>query len=113
MLAILAQWILSAIALIVVSRLVPGFHVTGLGPALIASLVIGLLNATLGFVLKIITFPLSILTLGLVMLVINALMIELASSIVRGFHVQGFWPAFWGGIVLSLIGMLIRAILKE
>jgi len=70
-------------------------------------------NATLGFVLKIITFPLSILTLGLVLLVINALMIELASSIVRGFHVQGFWPAFWGGIVLSLIGMLIRAILKE
>jgi len=113
MLALLAQWILSAIALIVVSKLVPGFDVHGLGPALIASLVIGLLNATLGFLLKIITFPLSILTLGLFLLVINALMIELASGIVPGFKVYGFWPAFWGGIVLSLLGMLIRAIVKD
>jgi putative membrane protein len=113
MLALLAQWLLSAIALIVVAKIVPGFHINGLGPALIASLVIGLLNATLGFILKIITFPLSILTLGLFLLVINALMIELASSFVRGFHVHGFWPAFWGAIVLSLLGMLIRAILRD
>jgi putative membrane protein len=113
MLALLAQWLLSAIALIIVSRIVPGFHVVGLGPALIASLVIGLLNATLGFFLKIITFPLSILTLGLFLLVINGLMIELASDIVRGFIVQGFWPAFWGGVVLSLLGMLIRAVVKD
>ncbi|MGD0910339.1 MAG: phage holin family protein [Terracidiphilus sp.] len=113
MLALLAQWILSAIALVIVSRIVPGFHVTGFGPALIASLVIGLLNATIGLLLKIVTFPLSILTLGLFLLVINALMIELASSVVHGFHVRGFWPAFWGGIVLSLIGMLIRAIVKD
>lgn len=113
MLALLAQWLLSAIALIVVARIVPGFHITGFGPALIAALVIGLLNATLGFILKIITFPLSILTLGLFLLVINALMIELASGLVRGFHVHGFWPAFWGGIVLSLLGMLIRAILRD
>jgi putative membrane protein len=113
MLALLAQWILSAIALIIVSRIVPGFHVASLGPALIASLVIGLLNATVGLVLKIITFPLSILTLGLFLLVINALMIELASNFVGGFHVQGFWPAFFGGVVLSLLSMLIRAVLKD
>jgi len=113
MLALLAQWILSAIALILISRIVPGFRVTGLGPALIAALVIGLLNATVGLFLKIITFPLSILTLGLFLLVINALMIELASSVVHGFHVRGFWPAFWGGIVLSLLGMLIRAVVKD
>jgi putative membrane protein len=113
MLALLAQWLLSAIALIIVSRIVPGFHVSGLGPALIAALVIGLLNATVGLLLKIITFPLSILTLGLFLLVINALMIELASGLVRGFQVHGFWPAFWGGVVLSLLGMLIRAVLKD
>jgi putative membrane protein len=112
MLALLAQWLLSALALILVSRIIPGFQVTGLWPALIAALVIGLLNATLGFFLKIITFPLSILTLGIFLLVINGLMIMLASGIVPGFHVHGFAPAFWGGIVLSLLGMLIRALTK-
>jgi putative membrane protein len=97
----------------IVSRLVPGFHVDGLWPALIASLVIGLLNATVGLFLKIITFPLSILTLGIFLLVINGLMILLASSVVRGFTVRGFFPAFWGAIVLALLGMLIRAITKS
>jgi putative membrane protein len=72
-----------------------------------------LLNATVGFLLKIVTFPLSILTLGLFLLVINALMIMLASSIVRGFHVRGFIPAFWGAVVLALLGMLIRAFTKN
>ncbi|HUB52803.1 MAG TPA: phage holin family protein [Terracidiphilus sp.] len=113
MLALLAHWILSALALVIVSRIVPGFHVATLGAALIAALVIGLLNATLGFFLKIITFPLSILTLGIFLLVINAIMIMLASGLVPGFHVHGFAPAFWGGIVLSLLGMLIRAVTKN
>jgi putative membrane protein len=113
MLGLLVQWLLSAIALLIVSRLVPGFHVDGLWPAMIASLVIGLLNATVGLILKIITFPLSILTLGVFLLVINGLMILLASSIVRGFHVRGFGAAFWGAVVLALLGMLIRAITKD
>jgi putative membrane protein len=111
--ALLLQWVLSAIALLIVSRIVPGFQVLGLWPALIASLVIGLLNATVGLVLKIITFPISILTLGIFLLVINALMILLASHIVRGFHVSGFGPAFWGAVVLALLGMAIRAITKN
>ena len=111
--ALLLQWLLSAIALILVSKIVPGFHVLGLWPALIAAMVIGLLNATVGFLLKIITFPLSILTLGIFLLVINGLMILLASAVVPGFRVNGFAPAFWGAIVLAILGMLIRAIVKE
>jgi putative membrane protein len=111
--ALLLQWLLYAIALLVVSKIVPGFHVAGLAPALIASLVIGLLNATLGLVLKIITFPISILTLGLFLLVINGLMILLASHIVPGFHVHGFVPAFWGAVVLALLGMVIKALVKD
>jgi len=75
--------------------------------------VIGLLNATVGFFLKIVTFPLSILTLGLFLLVINGLMILVASSIVRGFNVRGFVPAFWGAVVLALLGVLIRAVMKD
>jgi putative membrane protein len=109
MIRLLVQWLLSAFALLVVSNFVPGFYVQGLGPALIAALIIGLLNATLGFFIKVITFPLSILTLGLFLLVINGLMIMLASKLVHGFHVAGFWPAFWGALVLTLLGMLIKA----
>jgi putative membrane protein len=109
---LLLHWILSAIALILVSHLVPGFQVAGLVPALIAALVIGLLNATVGLFLKIITFPLSILTLGLFLLVINGVMILIASSFVPGFHVSGLGPAFWGALVLALLGMLIKAVTK-
>jgi putative membrane protein len=111
--ALLIQWFLYALALLIVSKIVPGFHVTGLGPALIASLVIGLLNATVGLVLKIITFPISIITFGIFLLVINGLMIMLASSLVRGFVVRGFAPAFWGAVVLALLGMVIRAMVKD
>lgn len=110
---LLLQWVLSAIALLLVSRIVPGFHVQGLWPALIAALVIGLLNATLGLLLKIVTFPLSILTLGLFLLVINGIMILVAADIVPGFHVYGFAPAFWGAVVLALLGMVIRAVVKD
>ena len=113
MIGLLIQWLLYAIALLIVSGLVPGFVVAGLWPAMIAALVVGLLNATLGFFLKVVTFPLSIITLGIFLLVINALMILLASSIVRGFRVSGFVPAFWGAVVLALLGMVIRAVTKN
>ncbi len=113
MFGLLAHWLLSALALLIVSRLVPGFHVHGVAPALIAALVIGLLNATVGLFLKIITFPLTILTLGLFLLVINGAMILIAASVVPGFHVYGFVPAFWGAVVLALLGVLFRAIRKN
>ena len=110
---LLLHWILSALALLIVSRVVPGFHVAGLVPALIAAVVIGLLNATVGLLLKIVTFPLSILTLGIFLLVINGVMILVASAIVPGFHVRGLGPAFWGAVVLALLGMLIRAVVRD
>jgi putative membrane protein len=113
MVRLLVQWLLSACALLVVSQIVPGFMVRGLWPALIASLVIGLLNATVGALLKIVTFPISILTFGLFLLIINGLMIMVASSFVRGFHVRGFVAAFCGAVVLALLGMLIRAVTKS
>jgi len=113
MMRILLQWLLSAVALLAVSQIVPGFVVRGLGPALMAALVIGLLNATLGLLLKIVTFPISILTLGLFLLVINGMMILVASSVVSGFHVRGIVPAFWGAVVLALLGILIRAVAKS
>ena len=105
---LLLHWILSAVALLIVSNLIPGFVLTGFVAALIAALVIGLINATLGLFLKVITLPLTVLTLGIFWLVINALMLELASVIVPGFHISGFTAAFVGAIVLALVNMVIR-----
>jgi putative membrane protein len=104
----LLNWVLSAVALWIVAHLISGFHLTGPFAALIAALVIGFVNATLGVFLKIVTFPLTLLTLGIFWLVINAAMIELASAIVPGFRVDTFGAAFWGAIVLSLVNMFFR-----
>ena len=104
----LINWLLSALAVWVVAQFVPGFHVSGPAAALIAALVIGFVNATLGTLLKVFTFPLTILTLGVFWFVINALMLELASKLVRGFRIDTFLAAFEGAIVLSLVNMLLR-----
>ncbi len=111
---LLLNWLLSAISLFIVSHVVPGFHLRGFTAALIAAVVIGLVNATLGLFLKIITLPLTFLTLGLFWWVINALMLLFASALLSpDFVVAGFWPAFWGAIVLSLINMLLRAVVRD
>src|SRR5438067_13632963 len=107
----LLNWVLSALGVWVVARLIPGFHVSGPLAALIAALAIGFINATLGAFLKIITFPLTLLTLGIFWLVINALMLELASKIVRGFQVDSFAAASLAAIVLSLVNMFFRWLL--
>lgn len=107
---LLLNWVLSALAVWVVSKIVPGVYVSGAVAALIAALAIGFINATLGLLLKIITFPLTLLTLGIFWFVINALMLELASVLVPGFQVRGFFAAFIGAIVLSLVNLLLKAI---
>ena len=109
MLKLLVHWLLSALTLLVISHFLAGFQVRGLQAALIAALVIGLLNATLGLVLKIVTFPITIITLGLFLLVINAAMILLASRLVTGFHVIGWIPALWGAVALALVGIAVHA----
>ena len=108
---LLLNWILSALAVWIVSKVVPGISVSGPVAALIAALVIGFINATVGALLKILTFPLTLLTLGLFWFVINALMLELASALLApGFQVRGFFAAFVGAIVLSLVNLLLKAI---
>ena len=109
----LFHWVLSALCLLLVAHFVPGFVVRGIGTALIAAIVIGLVNGTIGSLLKLITFPLAILTFGIFYLVVNALMLKLAAMFVPGFEVHGLWPAFWGGIILSVLNMIVREILKK
>ena len=109
---LLLHWVLSAIALMVVSRFVKGFQVDGFVTALIASIVIGFINGTIGALIKIITFPFTIVTFGIFLLVINAFMLMVAAWVLPGFQVSGFAPAFWGGIILSVLNMIIRWLLK-
>ena len=105
---LLLHWILMAVAVWIVAHVVPGISVSGPVAALIAALVIGLVNATLGLLLKILTFPLTIVTLGLFWFVINALMLEVAAAFVRGFQVRGFVAAFIGAIVLSIVSSVLQ-----
>ena len=105
---LLLNWVLSALAVWIVAHVVRGVYISGPVAALIAALAIGFINATIGLLLKIVTFPLTIVTLGLFWLVINAVMLELASALVPGFQVRGFWAAFWGAIVLSLVNMMLK-----
>ena len=111
MVTLLLHWLVSSLSLIVVAYLLPGIRLEGIGAALVAPIVIGLVNATVGFVLKILTLPLTVLTLGLFWLVINALMLQLAAYLVPGFFVAGFWWAFVGAILLSIVSMILRSLI--
>jgi len=108
MLRMLLHWAVTALAVWITSRVVPGFYVNGASAALIAAVVIGLVNATIGLFLKIVTFPLTILTFGLFWFVINAIMLELASAFVPGFHITTFGAAFIGAIVLTVVNTLLK-----
>ena len=108
--SLIVHWLISTASLVIVAKLIPGIEIRGLGSALIAPIVIGLVNATIGFILKILTLPLTVLTLGLFWLVINALMLQLAAVLVPGFYISGFWSAFFGAIILSLVNMVIRSL---
>jgi putative membrane protein len=106
MLRLLLHWILNAVALLLVAHFVEGFDVSSFASALIAVVVIGLLNATLGLLLKIITLPLGILTFGLFFLVVNAVILLFSSKLVPGFAVTTFKAAFLGALALAVLHLL-------
>src|SRR5271168_1213322 len=108
---LLLKWVLGALALLAVTYIVPGFRVVSLPSALVAVLVIGFLNMTLGLLLKVITFPFAILTLGLLFLVINAFMLILASKITPGLQIASFGAAFIGAVVLAVVHVIIETVL--
>jgi len=110
---LLLNWVLSGLAVWIVAHVVHGISVSGIREALIAALVIGFINATIGALLKILTFPLTLVTLGLFWFVINALMLKFASVLLApGFRVEGFLAAFVGAILLSLVNMLLKALVR-
>ena len=102
---LLFRWIINAIALLIVANVVPGFQVSSFYTALIVALVLGLANAVVRPILLILTLPITVVTLGLFVFVVNALMILLVSTVVKGFTVEGFAPAFLAGLALSIISL--------
>jgi len=110
---LLVRWLINALALILVSKIVPDFHVRGFIDALIAALVFGFVNSTLGLLLKILTFPFTILTFGLFLIVINAVMLKMAASVTPGFEVTTWTAAIIGAILLSLITSFLHWLIKD
>jgi len=104
---------LNALALLLVSAVVPGIEVQGVLPALAAAFFLGLANAVLRPVIVILTLPLIILTLGLFIPVINAFLLKLVSMMIQGFEVHGFWSAVFGGLLLSLVSGLLSFFINE
>ncbi|HYF29001.1 MAG TPA: phage holin family protein [Candidatus Paceibacterota bacterium] len=104
----LIHWLLTAVAILIAAYLIPGIDVTLVG-SLVLAVVLGLINAFLKPLIGIITLPINILTLGLFSLVVNALLIMLAGAFVPGFTVDGFWPAFFFSILVSLVTALFGA----
>ncbi len=108
---ILLHWLLSGVSLLIVTAILPGIEVDGFGAALIAALVIGLVSATVGLVLKIILLPFIILTLGVVYFLINGLMLKLASEFVPGFRVNGCMTAVFGSMLLTIVDWVLTRFL--
>ncbi len=106
---IIVRWLLLAAALLLVAHLYPGVSVASFGSAMIAALVLGLLNTLVRPLLVLLTLPVTLITLGLFLFVINALMFWAASGLLEGFHVAGFGAALIGSVLYSLCGMVIDA----
>ena len=104
----LLTWLVTAASLLITAQLVTGFVVNSFGAALLASVVIGLVNAIVKPILIILTLPLTVLTLGLFLFVVNAITIQLAGWLTPGFTVTGLLPALIGSIVLTLITSIIN-----
>jgi putative membrane protein len=107
MFAFLVHLILTAALLLVVARVVTGVQVQGWGPAILAALLLGIVNAIVRPLMVFLTFPLTILTLGLFLFVINALMLWLTAALVPGFRIAGFGPALLASLLLTLLNILI------
>jgi putative membrane protein len=108
---LLITWLINAVVLIVITHLIPSVHIESFGTALIVALVLGLINTLLRPVLVLLTLPVTLLTLGLFILVINALMFWLCATLIKGFDVGGFWSAFAGSLLYSLISWLLSAVI--
>ena len=113
MLGLLVVWLVNTVALVAVAYLMPSVHIASPGAALVAALLLGLVNAVVRPILVLLTLPVTLLTLGLFIFVINGLLFWAVSALVPGFDVAGFWSAVLGAIVFSLISWLLSALVLK
>ena len=107
---LIVEILLMGLAVLLGAYIVPGVAVGGYGTAIIAAILIALTNATIGFILRVLTFPINFLTLGLVSFIISVLMILLVDNLMSGFNTTGFWAAAFLAIVVALIKAVFGAI---
>ena len=107
------RWLILTVAILITSYLVEGIIVSGFFTAIFAAAVLGILNAFLRPIALILTLPINILSLGLFTFVINAIMLKMASSIIPGFSVNGFWAAVLGAFLVSIISWVLNSFVNE
>ena len=107
------RWLTLTFAIIVTSYLLDGIQVSGFWSALFAAAVLGILNAFFRPIILVLTLPINILTMGLFTFVINALLLMMASGIISGFNVHGFWSAVFGALLISVVSWLINGFVGE
>ncbi|MEK7624935.1 MAG: phage holin family protein [Patescibacteria group bacterium] len=110
---LLLKWLINALALLGIAYLIRGISVSSFYVALVAALVLGLINALVKPLLILLTLPVNILTVGLFTFVINALLFWFVSTVVKGFSVADFAAAFWGALCLSVVSWLTHILLKK
>jgi putative membrane protein len=110
---LLIRWVVNALALVLISKVIKGIEVDHLFAAFVAAAVLGVINAILRPILLFLTLPITILTLGLFALVINGLMLFIAGRVVEGFHVTGFWSSVFGALFLSVISWVANAFISD
>jgi len=110
---ILIRWIILTVSIIIASYLLEGIHISSFFSAFFAAAALGILNALFRPILLILTLPINVLTLGLFTFIINALMLKMASGIIPGFEVQGFWTAVIGSLIISVISWLLNSFISD
>lgn len=105
-----ARIVLNGIAIVIAAWIVPGLQLTGVLPALVAGAILGVVNALVRPVLLILTLPFTLVTLGLFIFVVNALCLGLTAAIVPGFEIAGFWAAFFGSLLVSLVSWILNGV---
>ena len=110
---ILIRWLTTTAAIVATSYLLDGIQVSGFFPAIFAAAMLGILNAFFRPIALLLTLPINILSLGLFTFIINALMLKMASGVIPGFGVYGFWTAIFGSLLISVISWLLSAFISE
>jgi putative membrane protein len=109
----LLRVVVNILALVLAASVVPGIRLDGVLPAIAAGLLLGLVNALVRPVLLILTLPVTLVTLGLFLFVLNGLCLWLVASVVRGFHVAGFWSAVLGALCVSVVSWIVTALVSD